>query len=119
MCQGGTTVTKVTRGPQRGEEETDEGTPVLLHGTRELTTSVLLRDVLDALAVATIVLDVDGRITALNTAAEDLLRLPRGSWAARNVFPGQDDAFAADLRKLLAGEPLARETPVRLGDGSV
>nr|WP_269204493.1 SpoIIE family protein phosphatase [Motilibacter deserti] len=78
-----------------------------------------MRDVLDALAVATIVLDVDGVLVVCNTAAEELLHLPGGRWAGRSVFLGQEDGFVEAVRRLLAGEPMARETPVRLGDGTV
>nr|WP_231126683.1 SpoIIE family protein phosphatase [Motilibacter aurantiacus] len=78
-----------------------------------------LADVLDALAVATIVLDARGRIAVCNSAAAELLQLPAGRWAGRSVLLGQDDSLVDAVRRLLAGEPMARETPVRLGNGDV
>ncbi|RZS90004.1 PAS domain S-box-containing protein [Motilibacter rhizosphaerae] len=76
----------------------------------------LLSSVLDAVPVATLVLDPTGAVLACNALAESLLRLPP-DWAGLSILEGQDPTFVRAVGRLLAGDPVARETRVRLGDG--
>ncbi|WP_183061994.1 SpoIIE family protein phosphatase [Motilibacter peucedani] len=77
----------------------------------------LLSVVLDAVPVATVVLDADAGIVACNGLAEQLLRLPP-AWQGRSILADQDAELVSEVARLLGGEPVARETRVRLGDGS-
>lgn len=80
-------------------------------------TPEVLSVVLDAVPVATVVLDLEGRVVACNALAESLLRLP-ADWAGRSILAEQESSFVLAVGRLLAGEPVARETHVRLGDGT-
>lgn len=74
--------------------------------------------VLDAVPVATIVLDSSGAIVACNAIAESLLRLP-AHWQGSSILADQEPSFVRAVGRLLAGDPVARETQVRLGDGAM